>query len=209
MIVLDPLRLGSVLSVIALAALSASSRPVEPRLYEIDPSSRFDVKLGKAGLLGSFGHEHVIRAGTVSGTIAWDPGRAASSRVEVVVPVDDLHVVRQGADRDDWADVEKAMRTEVVHPARFPEITFRSRIVTRIRGGVHVVGDLTMEGRSRPVAVDVELEEAGDTLTARGAFAVRQTDFGIEPYSAAAGTIRVADEVEFDFEARGIRRSGE
>ena len=193
-------------TIVTISVPGASPRG--PAVYEIAPSSRFDVETGKAGLLGTFGHSHVIRAGVVDGSITWDPERVAASRIELAVPVDGLRVVRRGADRDDWPDVENAMRTEVLHPSRFPEVTFRSRLVTRIRDGVHVVGDLTMEGRSRPVAVDVTLETSGDTLRASGAFSVKQTDFGIRPYRAAGGTIRVADHVRFDFAAIGVRRAG-
>lgn len=138
--------------------------------------------------------------------MVWDPDRIPDSRVEIVVPVADLHVVRRGADEKDWADVEKAMREEVLHPGLHPNVEFRSRIVTRNGDGVHVVGDLSLEGRSRPVAVDVKLDDSGETLTASGRFHQKQTDFGIEPYRAAGGTIKVADEIEFSFSAVGVPR---
>lgn len=195
---------------LALVVLGAGTPlATAPRIYDLAPSSRFEVWTGKAGILGAFGHHHVIRAGTVTGTIVWDAERVQSSRVEVVVPVADLHVVREGADENDWSDVEKAMREAVLHSNLHPTVEFRSRIVSRTEKGVHVVGDLSLEGRSRPVAVDVDLDDSNDSLRANGSFRVRQTDFGIEPYRAAAGTIKVADEVEFRFSAVGTPRVGE
>ncbi len=59
--------------------------------------------------------------------------------------------------------------------------------------------------QTRPVAVDVTIAQRSDRLTATGTFSVKQTDFGMKPYSAAGGTIKVADEVTFDFEAIAIR----
>lgn len=190
-----------------LAMAAAGAAPSDgPVVYDLSPASRFEVRTGKAGLFGVFGHDHVIRADSVSGTIVYDPRYVGNSRVEVTVPVASLHVVREGADEKDGPDVEETMRHAVLHPDRHPRVRFRSRIVTRIAGGVHVVGDLELAGRSRPMAVDVALKRDGDRLIARGRFEIKQTDFGIEPYRAAAGTIRVADEVEFRFEAVGVRR---
>lgn len=193
--------------VLCLAAVGAATPASQaPRVYDIGPSSQFEVRTGKAGLLGAFGHAHIIRAATVTGTIVWDPQRVPASSVEVVVPVADLHVVREGADEDDWADVEEAMWDRVLHPDLHPTVEFRSRIVTRTGRGAHIVGDLTLEGRSRPVALDVDLDDSDGKLRASGRFRVKQTDFGIEPYKAAGGTIKVEDEVEFRFTAVGTPR---
>ncbi len=109
------------------------------------------------------------------------------------------------ADEKDAPKVEQAMRESVLPPSRYPTIEFVSRIVTAIDGGVQVVGDLVIAQQTRPVAVDVTIAQRSDRLTATGTFSVKQTDFGMKPYSAAGGTIKVADEVTFDFEAIAIR----
>ena len=46
----------------------------------------------------------------------------------------------------------------------------------------------------------VELLEDGK-LRVRGGFTFKQTSFGIKPYSAGLGSIKVKDEVSFTFEA--------
>ncbi|MBP1636345.1 MAG: hypothetical protein H6Q10_2919, partial [Acidobacteria bacterium] len=46
-----------------------------------------------------------------------------------------------------------------------------------------------------------------DTLTAEGKAEVKQSDFGIEPVTAAGGTVRVKDTVEVTFEIRATRSS--
>jgi polyisoprenoid-binding protein YceI len=176
--------------------------------YVIQPSSRFDVRTGKAGFLGAFGHKHTIRAGSFRGQIVYDPDNVAASTVEVVVDTRSLEVVALGADQKDKPDVEEAMFEKVIHPNRHPEISFTSRVVTPIPEGVHVVGTLTLEGRTRSVAVDVALEPQGDTLRAVGEWTIEQSDFGIKPYSAAGGTIKVADKVTFDFDVVAARAAG-
>ena len=178
---------------------------VSPIEYRIAPESRFDVVTGKAGLFGAFGHKHRIRANEFHGTIVYDPDNIPASSIEIALSTARLVVIPEGADEKDAPRVEQAMRESVLPPSQYPTIEFKSRIITAIDGGVQVVGGLAIAQRTRPVAVDVTIAQRGDTLTATGTFSVKQTDFGIKPYSAAGGTIKVADEVTFDFEAVAIR----
>jgi hypothetical protein len=56
------------------------------------------------------------------------------------------------------------------------------------------------------VPVDVSVEIGPDTLRAKATFSVKQTDFGISPYSGGpAGTVKVADRVTFDIDAIAVR----
>ena len=40
----------------------------------------------------------------------------------------------------------------------------------------------------------------GDSLRAKGDFSLKQTDFGIKPFSAAGGTIKLKNELKFVFD---------
>jgi polyisoprenoid-binding protein YceI len=176
-----------------------------PLTYRLSPQSRLDVLTGKAGVFGGFGHDHRIRARSFSGSIAYDPANVAASSVEITIQTRDLDVLPIGADRKDAPRIEEAMREDVLHVDRWPTIAFRSRSVAPIEGGVRVTGDLTLAGQTHPVTVDMRLQAGGQRLLANGRFSIRQTDWGIEPYSAALGTIKVANEVTFDLRAIGIR----
>ena len=55
-------------------------------VYELSPTSQFEVKTGKAGLLGFAGHEHLIRARAFQGRVEYHPDTPGDSRVEIVVP---------------------------------------------------------------------------------------------------------------------------
>lgn len=58
-------------------------------------------------------------------------------------------------------------------------------------------GHITIAGVSRPLAVDVAHERAGDhIIRARATAAITQSEFGIRPYSAMLGALRVRDMVE-------------
>ena len=178
--------------------------PAGPTTYTLAPDSRLDVLTGKAGLLGGFGHDNRIRARGFTGTIVHDPVDPAASSVTITVPSKDLHVLAIGADREDGPKVEEAMREDVLHVDRWPTITFRSRSVAPIEGGVRVTGDLTLAGQTHPVTVDMRLQAGPARLVADGRFSIEQTAWGIKPYRAALGTIRVADRVTFELHVVGV-----
>jgi len=81
---------------------------------------------------------------------------------------------------------------------QYPLVTFKSTELAPAGDDWRVTGDLTMVGRTRPVSVDLKLEVSADTLRAEGSFVVKQTDFGIKPYSKALGLVKVKDEVRFE-----------
>ena len=57
-------------------------------------------------------------------------------------------------------------------------------------------GNLTLHGVTRPHAVEVLVVDDGDRLRIAARTSVRQTDFGITPYSQAMGSLRVGDVVQ-------------
>jgi len=174
-------------------------------VYHVVPSSRFDVKTGKSGLFGFAGHSHVIRARAVTGQVVLHHGDVARSHVDLVVPTDSLEVMTP-PDTAEIRKVTQSMRTDVLHVDQFPRMEFASKEVTQMPGGYHLVLAVTMEGVTNDVPVDVGVEVTGDTLRAKGTFAVKQSDFGIKPYKGGpAGTVKVADKVTFDFEAVAVR----
>ncbi|MFM9064941.1 MAG: YceI family protein, partial [Pirellula sp.] len=56
-------------------------------------------------------------------------------------------------------------------------------------------GDFTLHGVSRHVVIpcDVEIKDGWHHL--RGRFTIRQTDFGIKPYTKAFGAVGIKDEL--------------
>ncbi len=172
--------------------------------YTLTPESRFEVKTAKAGVLGGFAHNHVIRAQTFVGVMNYDAQHPGDSKFEITVAGEGLEVLT-AAKESDKAKIRQTMFTKVLKVKQFPNITFASRRVAGTATGVRIEGDLTLLDQTRPVSVDVVLKEQGDKLSAQGTFAILQSDFGIKPYSAALGSIKVADKLTFDFEAVGAR----
>ncbi|MGB7980985.1 MAG: YceI family protein [Candidatus Nanopelagicales bacterium] len=87
-----------------------------------------------------------------------------------------------------------------LHADRHPEITFVADTLTRESNDLHATGTLTINGTSQPLTATAALEESADRVTARCTVPVRQSDFGVRPYSAMMGQLKVADEVQVSVE---------
>ena len=52
-----------------------------------------------------------------------------------------------------------------------------------------LTGELTLHGVTKVVTLPIQLEVRGDVATAVGKMTVKQTDFGMKPYSALFGAL--------------------
>jgi polyisoprenoid-binding protein YceI len=180
---------------------------VDSVVYHLAPSSRLEVKTGKGGLFGFAGHSHVIRARGFRGTVVYYPHAATRSHLQITVQTDRLEVLTP-PDTAEIRKVTEAMRTETLHTDQYHEIRLVSKELTPTAHGFHLIGALTLVGQTRDVPIDVSVEAGADTLRADATFAIKQTDFGIEPFSGGpAGTVKVADRVTFNIEAVAVRAS--
>ncbi|TDD79542.1 YceI family protein [Actinomadura darangshiensis] len=166
--------------------------------FELAPDDgRLVLRTGRSGLGRRAGHDLTIEATRWSAAVeAREPLDASS--VEVTVEVDALEV-REGAGGvkpltdQDRAEIGKNLR-KVLDVRRYPRIRFVSTGV----GEDTVEGDLTIMGRVKPVRVRAALD--GDRV--HGGVTIEQSRWGIKPYSAFFGALRLADEVEIEFDLR-------
>jgi YceI-like domain len=93
---------------------------------------------------------------------------------------------------DDKAGIAQTIDDEVL---KGRPIEFRSTSVEP--GPGRVSGELELAGESRPI--EFELTSGDGRIT--GSATVKQTDWGMKPYSALFGTLKVADEVVVEIDA--------
>ena len=182
-------RLRALIScgVLLAATAAAQSVPIDTQ------RSSMMVKVGKAGMFSAFGHNHEIRAPIASGSVD-----ASAGSVRLKVDARAMEVLDQDLEADKRAEVQRTMHSAaVLDTARFPEIEFASRRVEANGADVYrVTGDLTLHGVTRPVVVHVRRQNGRYV----GTTTVKQTDFGIKPVTAGAGTVKVKDPVEVQFQ---------
>jgi polyisoprenoid-binding protein YceI len=178
----------------------------ERRAYEVDPNaSHVVINVDKGGLLSFAGHTHEVLAPVAAGMVVFDPDDLSTASVRVEFETSALRVSGRGEPADDVPTVQRTMESErVLDVSRFPRMTFISRTMRLVdrRGDrlrVNVEGDLTLHGVTRQERSVVTAELAPNTLTVAGKLAIRQTDFGIEPVTAGAGTVRVKDQLNVEF----------
>ena len=168
--------------------------------YRLGPESgRLLVNTTRTGLGAKAGHDLTIEVTRWHGRATVDAATPANSSVAVEVEVDSFEV-REGtggvkpltdADR---AEIKKTLG-EVLHTAQHPTITFRSERVEGSAGSFTVHGELTVVGITRPVMVQGRVTD-GRVV---GGATVVQSRWGIRPYSAFFGALKLSDEVKIDF----------
>jgi hypothetical protein len=162
-------------------------------------NATLSVKTGRSGAAAKAGHDLVIEVTSWEATL--DVGAPS---VTLDADAGSLRVIQgtggmQALDDDDMTNIHQTIDEEVLKGER---IEFRSTEVEVADGRIVVSGDLKLVGSTRPVAFDVATDDDGK-LSASAV--LKQSDWGIKPYSALFGALKVADEVEITLDASPLR----
>jgi hypothetical protein len=150
----------------------------------------------KEGLLSVVAHDLQIRVArfevdvddaTFAVTARFDAGS-----LTVVAAVRD-GVPAPGALSDgDKRKIEQSIVDDVLGAKKRPEVRFTSTAVTKEGDdGFRIEGDLALHGHTRPLTLHARRD--GDRLVAE--VSLHQPDFGIKPYTAMLGTLKVKPDV--------------
>ena len=203
-------RTTIILGVLLAILRTQSPAQAEATAYSIVPSqSTLTILVGKAGALSGLGHEHVIGGKTFNGRALLPANGISGASFAFELDSASLAVLDEGISDKDRAQIRSAMQTKVLETSRFPKITFHSVSITNVETSTNgytltVNGELNLHGTVRKVAVPLTVVVVSGQLRATGDLTFKQTDFGIKPYSAAAGTVKVMDalRIKFAFVAR-------
>lgn len=188
----------------------AESAAAIGRAFNVDTTaSEFRVLVFASGPLARFGHPHAIGGNAVSGTV-WLADDFHDSSLELFIDVPAMRVDdpawrrADGFDPDIDDDAIRGTRDNMLSPdvldaARHPQITIRSMAVNGPTWQPDISIEITLCGVTRSMTVPVALDIGDDAITAIGRFRLRQSEFGIEPFSAAGGNLLVADQVMVRF----------
>jgi polyisoprenoid-binding protein YceI len=174
--------------------------------YTLDPAkSNFVVQAFSTGLLSAFAHDPKIAVRDFAGEAEFVPAEVnlQGARMRIRVVSDSLQPIDDISDADKQ-EIHRRMGAEVLHSDRFPEIVYECSRITGSASGdrywAALNGQLTLCGVTRPLLISARVVVNGSSLRASGEFSLRQSEFGIAPVAAAAGTIRVKDEVKCTFD---------
>jgi len=178
--------------------------------HELGPDNgRITLRTSRDGLVAQAGHDLTIDAARWSGVLAVGADLEPTS-LEVTVDLGAL-VVREGTggikpltERDKREIVVTARK--VLAADRYPEARFTGTSFEPSGDGGTITGTLALAGRSQPARLDVSQTAPGHY---RATATIRQTDFGIKPYSAFLGSLKVSDAVKVEVDVNMSQASGQ
>ena len=193
---------------IAQAPAAQTPALLTGRRFVIDAkASEVRLLVYRAGPMGRFGHNHVM-IGHARGTI--DVGNsAAASSFRIEIPVDSFAVDPPAARDEEGAQfsaevsdaAREGTRANMLGPAvldavHHPLIRVESTALAGPSWNPEVTARVSLHGAARELNFPAAVFRNGDTLIVIASFRIRQTDFGMSPFSILGGAIRVADAVD-------------
>lgn len=168
---------------------------IQAGTYKFGPdNASLHVETGRSGAAAKAGHDLIIDV------TSWEATLEVGDNSSLTLSADPTSLrVREGKGGmqalkdDDKDDIHKTIDKDVL---KQKDVTFTSSSVEPAGDGLKVSGELEMAGKSKPVSF--ELSESGGTIT--GSATLDQTDWGIKPYSALFGALKVNDEVKVVFQ---------
>jgi polyisoprenoid-binding protein YceI len=161
------------------------------------------IRTGVAGRAAQLGHRLTMAMRTWQATIQWDSGEPVNA--ELTVEVDSLEVVRGEGGLTPLSGPEKILvrsnALRLLGVRQFPRITFAAKTIEKTAEGYRLDGTLTIRGKTRTQRVDVRTDDLDDSWWLSSETTVRQSEFGIKPYSQLLGSLKVADDVTVAFTA--------
>lgn len=169
-------------------------------------ASRVYVFVEKTGL----GHQHGVEARLLKSTLSLGATQDAGMLVfdmksfDADTPAARKYVGLTGTtDEGTRTAVNENMKgSAVLAVDRYPTATFDVKSAkatgqSSVKGLplYQLDGVFTLHGKQRPLSFTAEVEQARGWLHIKGIFAIKQTDYGIRPYSKVLGAVGVADEL--------------
>jgi polyisoprenoid-binding protein YceI len=168
-------------------------------------SGRVLLKTGRAGLAARAGHDLTIEITRWSARVTIPSGGVAAAKVTAELDLGSL-AVREGTggakpltdkDRRDIAGTARKILGQGAAGFTSTRVTpSESSAGTASAGAID--GTLTLNGRSAPVRLQVTSPGPGRY---RGGATIKQTDFGITPYTGFFGALKLRDEIGVEVEA--------
>jgi polyisoprenoid-binding protein YceI len=165
--------------------------------YRLGPDDgTLSVRTQRTGAAAMAGHNLLIHV------TAWEATIALGDDTSVAVDADGSSLrVREGSggmqalQDEDRENIRQTIDDEVLHGQT---IAFRSTEVRPGGAGLRVDGELTLNGETRPLGFDLALTADGRL---EASAVVKQSDWGMKPYTGLFGALKVVDEVEVAIEA--------
>jgi polyisoprenoid-binding protein YceI len=161
------------------------------------------IRTGVTGRAARMGHRLTIAMKSWQATVGWAGAEPVSA--QLAVEVDSFEVLRGEGGVKGLSGPEKALvksnALKSLNAGRYPEIRFTADTIDKTDEGYRLTGKLHIRGKSRKHVIDLRTEDLSGAWQMSAESSVRQTEYGVKPYSLLMGSVRVADEVSVSFTA--------
>lgn len=194
----------------------AASAEAGETVFRLDPqATQIDIVVRRDGPLARFGHDHVVTVEEAEGFLQLDRAGQAS-RADLRFRLDRLgvdsstsrqrHQLDTNPDASDIEGTQDNLMTHVLDPDRWPWATLGLTAFSRQDDHYSAMVTIAINGSEYRSRQPFHLSQEGPRVTVEGFFVIRQTELGLEPFSALGGGLRVADplEIHFHIEASGL-----
>ncbi len=203
-------RLTRVASLLAAMLALATTAVAEPAPASTDPATapagHYVLDHTHASLLARVSHmglsHYIMRFDRFDARYDFDPASPAGSKIEVTIDANSLDVGDEA--------IGKQFARQFLGAEAHPQITFTSAGVQPTTAGHGTLsGDLTLNGVTKPVTLDVAFNGTGPGLLGIGGYRmgfsatteVKRSDFGLKAWESLVG-----DKVELLIEAEFVHK---
>ncbi|WP_338763844.1 YceI family protein [Massilia sp. METH4] len=159
------------------------------------------ITVRRGGALARLGHDHVVAVRRIDGRVDPAAGLAVLRFRLDEMTVDETALRREAGlttqpTPDAIAGTRVNMLAKVLDAEKYPLVEVRAR---RTGEPGQLQADITLHGVTRSYSVPTVLDTSAQGVTARGTLVLKQTDFGITPFSVMGGALAVQDALEIRF----------
>lgn len=186
------------------------------KLFTLDPAqSTVRIYVFRAGAAARLGHNHVLSAPLFTGYFYLPGSGTGEARFDLEFRLDALEIdnpeyraslgpaFASHISPDMIASTREHMLGEAnLQAERFPLVRIHSRQIIGESPKFAARINVELHGQVREMWLPLQVTGLPDSLSASGSLVLRQTDFGIRPYSVLGGMLAVQDQIVIDFTLR-------
>ncbi|MCF6150512.1 MAG: YceI family protein [Candidatus Kuenenia sp.] len=179
---------------------------IKTGMYSFDENSgKIQVYTFKEGMLSAVAHDLLLDVTHFKVDLNIPSDDLASATINAEISSNSLKVVsamKDGLQQNDTlkekdkSEIEEATNNDVLHSKKYPTINFQSTSICKNNGSYHVAGKLTLHGVT--TTIEFDCETAGENML-KGSVDLMQKDYGIKPYKALLGTLKVKNNITIAF----------
>ncbi|MBF0240878.1 MAG: YceI family protein [Desulfamplus sp.] len=160
----------------------------------------------KEGMLSTLSHDLLIKVTDFKINLNMPNGDLSSGNFNLEVKPDSLKVscaMKEGKrelgllKNRDKSEIKSFIEEDVLHISKYPTIIFKSMDIKKEQTYYLVKGELSLHGTNRCITFKVKSD---DGKRFKGSVMLLQTHYGIKPYNALMGGLRVRDRIKVGFD---------